>query len=132
MLQSRRPFLRLSAAPLVAAGLICAAPVRAAAPASAVETVCEHVVGLAPGERHYAACVESLTDSLAGVRPTHSSAGPATPTPGGPRSYFGVSRSIAAQRMRLACERLGVDPAQAEDCVARLRASLSRASAPAT
>jgi hypothetical protein len=30
--------------------------------------VCEHVVGLMAGERHYAACVQSLQQSLAGRR----------------------------------------------------------------
>jgi hypothetical protein len=32
-----------------------------------VGEICAHVVGLMPGERHYAACVDSLSTSLAGL-----------------------------------------------------------------
>jgi len=49
------------------AGLtLSAAPAAIAAPADPVGQVCSQVVGLSPGEKHYAACVESLTHSLQG------------------------------------------------------------------
>jgi len=49
---------------VVLASLTMAAPLAVADPADVVGSVCTQVVGLAPGEKHYAACVESLTHSV--------------------------------------------------------------------
>lgn len=54
------------------AALVCLATPPAALAASsrdgAVGRVCAGTMGLAPGEKHYAACVESLSGSLANLR----------------------------------------------------------------
>ncbi len=153
----------------VAAGAVGGAPGMALARSDSLAGgICERIMGLAPGEKHYAACVESLSDTQSGVRrgagfadarreclarglPAGSSAlagceldmgrsaQPAAVAvdapifPGSARSYFLVSRAVAARRDERACAALGLEPAGTPfaDCVARLRGALSRASEPA-
>ena len=58
-----------AAAAVIAALLGVAAPnVALAQPYGEIGRVCESVVGLQAGEKHYAACVESLTQSAQGLR----------------------------------------------------------------
>jgi len=165
---SRSP-LRAFAVAAALASLVLAIPIVASArPGGAlVDQICARVVGLVPGEKHFAACEQSLSDSLQGLREgrgtalarrhcldqgyRHGTAGLAecelagapanpprgpdydAPVPGGPRSYFLVSRDTAFQRDELACARLGFDPAQSAfaDCASELRGALARASDPA-
>jgi hypothetical protein len=64
--------LPLIAAVALAAGVASALPGAASAGSyaddGAVGAICAGVVGLQPGEKHYAACVESLSRSLQGLR----------------------------------------------------------------
>ena len=65
--------IQLGAAGLAAmvAGLALASPHSASARsdgAGAVSQICAEVVGLAPNEKHFAACVQSLSDSLGSLR----------------------------------------------------------------
>jgi hypothetical protein len=74
----------LSSAPRRAAGLIAAvsslilaSPVAASARLDSdaqVDQICTSVVGLAPGEKHFAACEQSLADSLRGLREAQGAA----------------------------------------------------------
>jgi hypothetical protein len=57
----------LAVAALTLGALAAPAP-SFAAPGGPVGAVCAGVVGLSPGEKHYAACVQSLSHSLAALR----------------------------------------------------------------
>jgi hypothetical protein len=157
--------LGLALAALTAAAGFAGAPAASASMSDAVAGVCTRVVGLTPGEKHFAACVQSLSHSLQSLRRGEdgaqarqaclargyapqspglaecelaalpvltSSPGQAgqTSVPGGSQSYFTVSKRTAFQRDRLACARLGFEPAAGafDDCVADLRAALAEAS----
>jgi hypothetical protein len=63
-----RPLRRALGVFAVLGGLAMAAPPAVAASDDPVAQVCAQVVGLSPGEKHYAACVASLTHSLQGRR----------------------------------------------------------------
>jgi hypothetical protein len=67
---SRSSQIRLVCAAATVAALFGAATPTAALaqPYGEVGRVCETVVGLQPNEKHYAACVESLTQSAQGLR----------------------------------------------------------------
>ena len=60
----------VGAASLAGLAWLIATPPASAGPArdGAVGRVCAGTLGLAPGEKHYAACVQSLSGSLAGLR----------------------------------------------------------------
>ena len=118
----------------LAAGMACGPAWAATGVADAPETLCQRVVGVWPGEKHFAACVESLTRSAQrlGRGADTGAPGGETPTPGGARSYFEISRQTALARDRLACARLGFEPPGSgfDACVADLGAALTRASMP--
>jgi hypothetical protein len=61
------PSAALKSCAAALAGLAClaaASAVPAQTPSHDVAQVCQNVVGLAPGEKHFAACVQSLSDSV--------------------------------------------------------------------
>jgi hypothetical protein len=61
--------LKACAAALVGAATLAVAPAVFAQPGGGVVAdLCQNVVGLAPGEKHYAACAQSLAQSLQGVQ----------------------------------------------------------------
>lgn len=73
-LRSPRTALGIAAA---IASLVLASPIGASARPDGDEQVgqiCAGVVGLAPGEKHFAACEQSLANSLRGLREGHGTA----------------------------------------------------------
>ena len=87
-----------------------------------IERTCHDVLGLWPGEVHFDACRSGLAESAknlpAATHPPQVVAEPAA----GYRSYFDMSPALRHERVRMACDRLGMDPASAIEgrCVARL------------
>ena len=60
--------LKSCAAALAGLACLAAAPAVTAQPAERdVSQVCRNVIGLAPGEKHFAACTQSLGDSVRGL-----------------------------------------------------------------
>jgi hypothetical protein len=100
----------VSAAALAALACLAAPPAALASPArdGAVGRVCAGTLGLDPGEKHYAACVQSLSGSLANLQ---------------------AGQGIAAARR--ACAARGLTPGAAafDECELRL-ADAAPASAP--
>jgi hypothetical protein len=84
--------------------------------------------GLAPGAADFDECELTAADVAS---PAAVVAVGAASEDG--RSYFATSRAEAWRRDRLACARLGFDPAEAafQSCAADLRGALARASTPA-
>ena len=64
------PTRTLTLAALTALGSLALGPVAGAQAYGdgGVGQVCERVVGVSPGEKHYAACVQSLSDSMRNLR----------------------------------------------------------------
>jgi hypothetical protein len=130
-------FVTACAAALGLACLAAAPPVIAQPAGGAVGQICKNVLGLDPGEKHFAACVDSLSTSARSLRQGQDMAAApgedAASRPGGARDYFTISRDTAFQRDKLACARLGFDPGQESfaGCVADLKTALARASEPA-